>query len=48
MFSYPDADGKIHAIWYEDGNVAPIARSFQFPNSFMVQLIRNDDNDLKL
>lgn len=36
----PDADGKIHAKWYEDGNVAPRTRSFLFPDSFRVQLKR--------
>lgn len=36
----PGADDKIHAKWYEDGNVAPRTRSFQVPDSFRSQLIR--------
>ena len=36
----PDTDGKIHAHWYEGGNVAPRTRSFQVPDTFRVQLKR--------
>lgn len=35
-----DADDKIHAKWYEDGNVAPRVRSFQVPDNFKPQLKR--------
>ena len=34
----PGADGKIHAKWYEDGNIAPRTRSFQVPDDFKPQL----------
>lgn len=36
----PGADGKIHAKWYEDGNIAPRIRSFQVPDDFKPQLKR--------
>ena len=36
----PGADGKIHAKWYEDGNIAPRTRSFQVPADFKPQLKR--------
>lgn len=36
----PDADGKIHAKWYENGNVAPRERSFHVPDAFMPRLKR--------
>ena len=36
----PGADGKIHAKWYEDGNIAPRTRSFQVPDDFKPQLKR--------
>ena len=36
----PDVDGKIHAKWFEDGNVAPRLRSFQIPDYFKPQLKR--------
>ena len=35
-----DADDKIHAKWYEDGNVVPRVRSFQVPDNFKPQLKR--------
>ena len=36
----PGADGKIHAKWYETGNIAPRTRSFQVPDDFKPQLKR--------
>ena len=36
----PDADGKIHAKWYENGKIAPRARSFQVPDDFNPRLKR--------
>ena len=36
----PGADDKIHAKWYDDGNIAPRTRSFQVPDSFRPQLTR--------
>ena len=35
-----DADDKIYAKWYEDGNVVPRVRSFQVPDNFKPQLKR--------
>lgn len=35
-----DADDRIHADWYEDGNIAPRTRSFQVPDDFKPQLKR--------
>lgn len=34
----PDDDGKIHAEWHENGNVAPKTRSFQVPDYFKPRL----------
>ena len=36
----PGADGKIHAKWYEDGNIAPRTKSFHVPDDFKPQLKR--------
>ena len=36
----PSDDGKIHAKWYEDGNVDPRTRDFQVPESLKPRLVR--------